>query len=315
MERSLVSIRNGAAEVSSQWGEHTACAALETSIRADLPRVRVDGTACAVMDLMPRLLHLFHIVVHDSVAPSGGLDFSAPQTEERAANFEQTKKLADSTSALMAGRGLDAEVYVSAIYSSDWVILDPEDYALYGVVAARDRETNGRVLRILSRTLFRQLYASMPWGPYAFVRLPGREVLTARGQYTHDQLLIQVYSTLPQLRVIAHAQDTEKYAMYRDKVSDLIRCCAARRGVDPGGAPEHGDPGGAGREAGGYGNFAMLNRLAHMLTAELARHLGPRDGENPVSRNSGQAPPGADTKAPPSVGPDETAANRHVPQL
>jgi len=215
-------------------------------------------------DMTAALLHLFDVTAESIPwAEHGGPE--APQPAAQALSIPP--EIAGIMPVIHEHRRDRDRILYAPLGKTDVFLFDSSNLALSSAIIKYYRAVKGRSLRIMPRERFEQFFLNFSEQPAVDIR--DGKPYTLRGPGAYDTLLLDAYSTSPQLRAPRNSKSRERYELFRNKAEEILRTLGAP--VPDGGG--HGNPGEP------FGRFTALGEMSHALTAGLGKLLSPEREE------------------------------------
>ncbi len=274
MDRCYLAIINGFKESSEENNTPSSYKKLMRDIRDKLKNQDVSNEGSCFPDLLPELIHFFHLAVFNSltVSQNGEEPNKIRQINNSdGVNKSKTDELAKESSGLIGEESGNNTVCISRIYQNDFFLYDTGNYDLSRKLIGHYRHRGKQSLRILSEQCFERCLLTRPLHPCVLIRFPGAIRYQAKGAYTHENFILDVYGLFPQLRPPGNVSSVEKYTTYSENISRLLDFCGSDEHPDR--RNNSGIPYNSKSE---YERFKNLKVFSLKLTNALSHYLKDR---------------------------------------
>lgn len=276
MDRCYLAIINGFKESSEENNVSSSYKELVRDIGDKLKNQDVLNEESYTQELLPELIHFFHLAVFNSlpVSQDGGKPNKIKRVNNSDAfNKSKTEELAKECSSLIDEISGKNTLFTSRAYQNDFFLYDTKNYELSRKLIGHYRQHGKESLRILSEHCFEHFLLTRPLRRCVLIKFPAQIHFQAEGSYTHESFILDAYAIFPQLRSPGNVGSVEKYYAHRNTVSRLLDFTGSEK------FPARGNDSGIScNSKSEYDRFKKLKGFSLELRMALSNYLKERRG-------------------------------------
>lgn len=229
MNRTYLSALNGFNETNDTTTLPSSLMRLDHDISMLTKRTEESKNDSPNNALLIRLLHFCDTAITHSLTNSEHAekkDESAQIDQDQSPNGfgeSQALEFAKEISPYLKNESTRNTILVSRTKSFDYFLYDTVNYDLSEKLISHYTSYRKRSVRILSKAWFEQLYLNFPMDPMLFIKLGDEKPFLMKSRLDDARFIIEVYSTLPQLRSPGNLSDKTRYTAYYNKMLQLTR--------------------------------------------------------------------------------------------